>query len=104
MKTLNLITLSCAVVALLAAGGVLASEDLAKKNGCAACHAVDKKIVGPSWKDVAAKYKGDAKAPEALAAKVKAGGKGAWGTVPMPPQTKVADADLKTLVAWVLTH
>ncbi len=104
MKTLNIIAISCATVALFAAGGAIASEDLAKKSGCAACHAVDKKIVGPSWKDVAAKYKGDAKAQDMLAAKVKAGGKGTWGTVPMPPQTKVSDADLKALVAWVLTH
>ncbi len=103
MKSLNLI-ISCAVVALLAAGGVLASEDLSRKNGCAACHGADKKIVGPSWKDVAAKYKGDARAADNLAAKVKAGGKGAWGAVPMPPQTKVSDADLKTIIAWILAR
>lgn len=104
MKTSHLITLSCAVVALFAAAGVLASEDLAKKNGCAACHAVGKKIVGPSWQDIAAKYKSDTKAADALAAKAKAGGKGTWGSVPMPPQTKVSDADLKAIVAWALNH
>lgn len=81
-----------------------ASEDLAKKNGCAACHASDKKIVGPSWHDIAAKYKGDAKATESLAAKVKAGGKGVWGPVAMPPQAKIGDADLKTVLAWALTQ
>lgn len=81
-----------------------ASEDLAKKNGCSACHNATKKVVGPAWHDVAAKYKGDASAPEHLAAKVKAGGKGNWGTVPMPPQTKVGDADLKTLITWVLSQ
>lgn len=88
--------------AVLATNPVAASEDLAKKNGCAACHASDKKVVGPAWRDVAAKYKGDAKAPDALAAKVKAGGKGTWGNVPMPPQTKVSDADLKAILGWAL--
>lgn len=81
-----------------------ASEDLARKNGCAACHAADKKAVGPSWKDIAAKYKGDAKAADTLAAKVKAGGKGVWGQVPMPPQAKVADADLKAILGWVMAQ
>jgi len=93
---------------MLAAVGVTsplhASEELARANGCAACHALDKKTVGPSWKDVAAKYKAEAKAAETLAAKVRAGGKGVWGQVPMPPQTKVSDADLKTIMAWVLAQ
>lgn len=79
-----------------------ASEDLAKKHGCAACHATGKKLVGPSWHDVAAKYKGDAGATDSLAAKVKAGGKGNWGNVPMPPQAKVGDADLKAIIGWAL--
>ena len=80
-----------------------ASEDLAKRNGCAACHAVDKKVVGPSWHDIASKYKGKDIHGE-LAAKVKAGGKGVWGNVPMPPQAKVSDADLKALLTWVATQ
>lgn len=88
----------------LAAGPVSASEDLAKKNGCAACHAAGKKLVGPSWHDVAAKYKGDAGAADALAAKVKAGGKGVWGSVAMPPQAKVGDADLKAILGWALSQ
>jgi cytochrome c len=104
MHTLKLITLTGAAVALFAAGNALASEDLAKKNGCAACHAPEKKIVGPSWKDIAGKYKGDAKAADALAAKVKAGGKGVWGSIPMPPQSKVSDADLKAILGWALAH
>jgi cytochrome c len=99
-----MVILGCATLVLSTAGSVLASEDLAKKNGCAACHAAAKKIVGPSWQDIAAKYKADAKAAEALAAKVKAGGKGTWGSVPMPPQAKVADADLKAILAWVLAQ
>lgn len=79
-----------------------ASEDLAKKAGCTACHAVDKKIIGPSYKDVAAKYKGNAKAEELLAEKVKKGGSGTWGAVPMPPHPALSDADNKSIIKWVL--
>jgi len=79
-----------------------AGEDLLKKSGCTACHAVDKKIVGPAYKDVAAKYKGDAGAAAKLAAKVKAGGSGVWGPVPMPPNPAVNDADMKTMIAYIL--
>ena len=81
-----------------------ADEGLAKKNGCAACHAPEKKIVGPSWHDVAAKYKGDAGALDKLAAKVKAGSKGTWGTVPMPPQAKVSDTELKAILTWAMAQ
>jgi cytochrome c5 len=73
------------------------------KDGCGACHAVDKKIVGPAYQDVAAKYKGDAGALARLTQKVKAGGVGVWGTVPMPPNSFVADDDIKALVSWILT-
>ncbi len=76
---------------------------LATSKGCLACHSVDNKIVGPSYKDVAAKYKGDASALDTLVAKVKAGGKGNWGEIPMPPNPAVSDEDLKTLVTWVLS-
>jgi cytochrome c len=79
-----------------------ASEELAKKHACTACHAVDKKLVGPAYKDVAAKYKGDAKAEATLMKKVKDGGVGTWGQVPMPPNSAVPDGDVKTLVKWVL--
>lgn len=75
---------------------------LAKSNGCTACHSVDTKLVGPSYKDVAAKYKGDKDAETKLIAKVKAGGSGVWGPVPMPPHPAISDADLKTMVDWVL--
>jgi len=76
---------------------------LATSKGCMGCHSVDNKIVGPAYKEVAAKYKGDASALDALVAKVKAGGKGNWGEVPMPPNPAVSDEDLKTLVTWVLS-
>ncbi|NDP42108.1 MAG: c-type cytochrome [Aromatoleum sp.] len=79
-----------------------AGEDLLKKNGCTACHAIDKKIVGPGYNDVAAKYKGDAGAAAKLAAKVKAGGSGVWGAIPMPPNPAVSDADLKAMITYIL--
>ena len=75
---------------------------LAAKYNCTACHATDKKIVGPSYKEVAAKYAGDAGAAAKLEQKVKTGGSGVWGAVPMPPNN-VPDADLKALVAWILS-
>jgi cytochrome c len=77
------------------------ANDLAAKYNCQACHAADHKLVGPSYKDVAKKYAGDASAPAKLAAKVKAGGSGVWGAIPMPPNN-VPDADLKKLVDWIL--
>jgi cytochrome c len=78
-------------------------EALAKSKNCLTCHAVDKKLVGPAYKDIAAKYKGDSSAPAKLAAKVKAGGKGAWGEMPMPPNN-VTDDEASRLVAWVLSQ
>jgi cytochrome c len=90
--------------ALLAAGAAQAqsAEDLLKKSGCTACHANDKKLVGPAYKDVANKYRSDAKAAATLADKVKKGGSGAWGPVPMPPHPQLADADIKTMISYVL--
>jgi cytochrome c len=93
-----------AAAALAAAGAVHADagEDLLKKAGCTACHANDKKLVGPAYKDVAAKYKGDAGASAKLAEKVKKGGSGVWGPVPMPPNAAVKDDDIKTMVTYIL--
>ena len=82
--------------------GVWANADLAKKNNCLACHAVDKKIVGPAYQDVAKKYAGQADAETTLIKNIKAGGSGKWGPIPMPPQTQLNDADAKTLASWVL--
>lgn len=76
---------------------------LAQKNGCLACHALDTKMVGPAWNDVAKKYADDATAAEQLAVKVKKGTKGTWGTVPMPPNATVKKADIETLVGFVLS-
>jgi cytochrome c len=89
---------------LLAACPVMASEELAKKHACFACHTVDKKMVGPSYKDVAAKYRSDKEAVKKLALKVKNGSQGVWGTIPMPPNSAVPDADIDTLVKWILSQ
>jgi cytochrome c5/cytochrome c551/c552 len=74
-----------------------------QKYGCAACHAIDKPVVGPAYSQVAAKYRGDKSAATKLEQKVKAGGSGVWGAVPMPPNATVPDADIKALVSWILT-
>ena len=92
---------------LLAAGASHAAdakalEDLLKKNACIACHSIDKKMVGPAYKDVAAKYRGQKDAEAKLVDKVKKGGKGVWGEVPMPPNTAVKDEDIKTMVHFIL--
>ncbi|CAG9183477.1 c-type cytochrome [Cupriavidus respiraculi] len=78
------------------------AQELANKNACMGCHQVDKKLVGPAYKDVAAKYKGDKNAVAALSKKVKGGGAGVWGPVPMPANPNLSDADVKILVDWVL--
>ena len=95
-------------VAMLAAGVVMAGqvqadEALAKAKNCMACHAVDKKVVGPAYKDVAAKYKGDKAAVATLAAKIKSGGKGVWGEVPMPPNN-VTPEEATKLATWVMAQ
>lgn len=81
-----------------------AAKALAQKSGCLACHSVAAKIVGPAYKDVAAKYKGNKEAEAKMIAKVKAGGSGVWGPIPMPANSpQVKDEDIKTIVEWVLS-
>lgn len=77
--------------------------DLAKDKLCLSCHKVDAKVVGPAYRDIASKYKGQADAEAILIAKVKAGGKGVWGNVAMPPNN-LTDAEAKMLVQWVLSQ
>lgn len=93
-----------AAVAILAAASapVWASDDLAKKHGCLACHKTDKKLVGPAYADVAKKYAGQADAEAMLAKSIRAGGKGKWGPVPMPAQPKPSDDEIKALAKWIL--
>jgi cytochrome c len=81
-----------------------ASETLAEDNNCLSCHSVEEKIIGPAFKDVAAKYKGQKDAPAKLANKVRKGGSGVWGPVKMPANPKVSDKDLKAIIAWVLAQ
>ena len=81
----------------------MADQALATAKNCMACHATDKKLVGPSYKDVAAKYAGDKAAVDKLAAKIQKGGAGVWGPVPMPANPQVSEAEAKKLAAWVLT-
>jgi cytochrome c len=92
-----------AALATAAAGPALADEALAKAKNCMACHAVDKKLVGPAYKEVAKKYAGDAKAVDMLATKIQKGGSGVWGAVPMPANPQVNDAEAKKLAAWVMS-
>ena len=103
--------MSIRYLVLLAAGLVFAGnalaesgEELAKKSNCLTCHSVDQKVLGPSFKEVAAKYKNDKGAQAALEKKVRSGGGGAWGKMPMPPTAKtVSDDDIKGIVHWVLS-
>ena len=96
--------IALAALGLAAALPAAANEELAKKSSCTACHSVDKKIVGPSFKEVAAKYRSDKGAEGKLVDKVKKGGVGVWGQVPMPPNSpQVKDEDIQALVKWVLS-
>ena len=97
----RVLTICAMALAVSAAGAASANEKLAQSSGCMTCHGVDKKIIGPTFKDIAAKYNKSAAA--GLAQKVKAGGKGVWGEIPMPPNAHVKDEDIQTLVSWILT-
>lgn len=97
MKALILAT------ALLVPVAALANQELAQKKNCMACHALDKKLVGPAYKDVAAKYAKDKDAYKKLAEKIQKGSSGAWGPVPMPANAQVSPAEAETLAKWVLT-
>jgi cytochrome c len=91
-----------AALAALVAAPAFANQELAQKKSCLACHATDKKLVGPAYKDVAAKYAGQKDAVDKLSQKVIKGGVGAWGQIPMPANAQVNDAEAKKLVTWIL--
>jgi cytochrome c len=108
MSTLRVM---CGAVLVAASFGVAAAEQpvspadamaIARSNACMGCHAIDRKLVGPSFQQIAGKYKGDAQASAKLEKKVKNGGAGVWGSIPMPSHPKMNDADIRTVVAWVL--
>ena len=101
MKSLTA-AFALAAGAAIVASPASASEALLKKYNCLACHTIDKKLVGPAYKDVAKKYAGDAGAANMLFEKVKKGGKGTWGQIPMAPNPQVPDADLHTMIKYIL--
>lgn len=100
----RVIAASAVGLGLLLAGAVQADEKLAQANGCMTCHQMEKKVLGPSYKEVAAKYKGSAGAEATLVKKVKDGGKGVWGDMVMPPNAHVKDADIQAIVKWILAQ
>jgi cytochrome c len=100
MKTVLILAAAVASMSVLPAW---ASADMAQKKNCMACHATDKKLIGPSYKDVASKYAGQKDAADKLAQKILKGGSGVWGAVPMPANPQVSEAEAKQLAAWVLT-
>lgn len=102
MKTIQISMISFAIAAASVSSMAHASKDLAQKNACLACHAIDKKLVGPAYQDVAKKYAGQKDAEATLAKSIKAGGQGKWGSIPMPAQTALSEADAKTLAKWIL--
>ncbi len=87
---------------LLLAGGANADLELAKQSGCLMCHAIDKKLLGPAWNDVSAKYQGDAAAHQTLVDSIKKGSRGKWGAAAMPPQTRVSDEGVDKLADFIL--
>ena len=97
---------ACQVLGLVAlvtlAGPALANKALADKQGCLGCHAAATKLVGPAYREVAAKYAGDASAVAALTQSIRNGGTGKWGDMPMPPQKQVSEADAKKIARWIL--
>lgn len=104
MKTLSTLLAASAAMMFALPMSAQASEAAAQKGGCMACHAKDKKLVGPAFAEIAKKYKGQGDAAEKLAAKVRKGGSGVWGPIPMSPNgpEKISDADLKAAIEWIL--
>ncbi len=104
MKALLLAIVAASSMLVAAQVNAADASALAQKSGCLACHSIDKKVLGPAYKDVAAKYKGDKTAEAKLVAKVKAGGSGVWGPMPMPANSpQVKDADITAIVQWILS-
>ena len=103
MSTRYLVAVAAAAIVSTAPALAQDQMKLATDSGCTACHAIDKKVIGPAYKEVAKKYKGDAKAPAVLADKVIKGGQGVWGPIPMPPNPKITPDVATKLVAWIMT-
>lgn len=101
MKVKNLL-IKASLLSLCMVSQAYASADLAKSKNCMACHAMDKKLVGPGFSEIKEKYEKDSSAVDKLSAKVKKGGSGVWGPIPMPANTQVSEAEAKVLVKWIL--
>ena len=97
------VLLAAVALSALASNAAFANADLAKEKNCLACHAVDAKLVGPGYKEVAAKYKGDKTAEGKLVQKILKGGSGVWGPIPMPANPQVSEAEAHTLAKWILS-
>ena len=100
---MSIVRTAAIVIACMVCAPAFANPELAQKKNCMACHALDQKVIGPAYKDVAAKYAGQADAPAKLTQKVLKGGAGVWGAVPMPANPQVNEAEAKQLVAWILS-
>lgn len=98
----NPLVIGLALSALVASGSAFANLQAAQKNACVACHAVDRKLVGPSFQEIAKKYGGQADAEAKMVESIRKGGSGKWGPVPMPAQPALSDAEAKALAAWIL--
>lgn len=105
MKAARFIATTVSLAALALSGAAMSQDaaKLAQEKACLACHSVDKKLVGPSYKDIAAKYKADKNAEANLAKKIRAGGSGVWGQVPMPPNAGVSEKEAAILAKWVMS-
>ena len=103
MHIRSILIVASAAAGILGAPLAQANEALLKKHNCVACHQVDKKMVGPAYKDMAKKYKGQSGVAVKLAEKVKKGGQGVWGKVPMPPNPAVPDGDTKLMIEYILS-
>ena len=104
IQRISLIAAAVGTLALSSAASAQDAAKLAQEKACLACHAIDKKVVGPSYKEVAAKYKSDKNAEANLAKKIRAGGVGVWGQVPMPPSTTVNEKEAAVLAKWVMSQ
>ncbi|MET0533665.1 MAG: c-type cytochrome [Steroidobacter sp.] len=104
MRTIIFTAVALSVTQLAHAGESASGEELMTHGGCISCHRVDQKLLGPAFKDVATRYRGDLQAPARLFAKVREGGEGEWGDLPMQPNSeqKISDADLRALLEWIL--
>ncbi|MBI3146547.1 MAG: c-type cytochrome [Pseudogulbenkiania sp.] len=103
LKALRVVVAGLVLLPGLAAAEPSAGEALAKKNGCFACHSIQKKVIGPAYKDVAERYDGEKGAADKLVHKIKEGGSGVWGSAGMPPQAHLKDEDIRSMVDWILS-